>query len=154
VTGEPNEGMERIRGPELKRIKHRIKFGQGTPFRMFNTFLKLMRHRGMHVDPLYFICCAAEAGTQSTWIEKTHILTVLLWPLKMLALFPPYRWLTRGIAYVLTPLGKGAQWLWEKIDRPLGISTSVLPAIFNFLNRNLLHKQKIQAQLQPGRQIR
>ena len=152
-TGEFNEGMERIRGPQLKRIKHRIKFGQGTPFRLFNTFLKLMRHRGMKVDPLYFICCAAESVTQSTWIEKTHILKVLLFPLKMLARFPPYRWLTRGIAYVLTPIGRAAQWLWELIDRPLGISTTILPAIFNFLNRNLLKRQKIRAQLQPGRQI-
>ena len=91
--------------------------------------------------------------TQSTWIEKTHILKVLLFPLKMLARFPPYRWLTRGIAYVLTPIGRAAQWLWELIDRPLGISTTILPAIFNFLNRNLLKRQKIRAQLQPGRQI-
>lgn len=152
-TGEFNEGMERIRGPRLKRIKHRIKFGQGTPFRLFSTFLKLMRHRGMYVDPLYFICCAAESMTQSTWVEKTRILKVLLWPLKMLALFPPYRWLTRAIAYLLTPLARAAQWLWEKVDRPLGISTRILPAIFGFLNRNILRKQKVRAQLVPGRQI-
>ena len=47
-----------------------------------------------------------------------------------------------------------ARWLWELIDRPLGISTTILPAFFNFLSRTLLQKQKIKAQLTAGRGVR
>lgn len=150
-TGEPYPGMERIRGRRLKRIKNAIKFGQFTPFRFFLTFLKVHRHRGMAIHPLYFTCCALETLTKHTWIEKTRVLPVVLWPVKKLASWRPFGVFTRYLAIAMTPLALAMSKLYESFDRRFGFSTKVLPGIFEFLSRNVLRKQKERAQIVPGR---
>ncbi|MDJ0520650.1 MAG: radical SAM protein [Planctomycetota bacterium] len=147
-------GMQRIRGRELKRIKNRIKFGQGTPGRMVNTFLKIGRHRGMHVDPLYWLCCALHALAKTTWLDKLKIIHVLLFIPKLLSRLPAFRWLTRGLAYVLTPPFWVFGHVWEWIERKVGIFTRLLPFLFGRVGHKVLKKQKEQAQLATTRGIR
>jgi radical SAM superfamily enzyme YgiQ (UPF0313 family) len=150
-TNEPYPGMERIRGRELKRIKNAIKFGQFTPFRFFLTFLKVHRHRGMWIHPLYFACMALETLSKHTWIEKTRLAKVVLWPLKTVSSWRPFGVFTRYAAIAATPLGIAMAGLYESFDRRFGFSTKVLPGIFDFLSRNVLRKQKERAQVVAGR---
>jgi hypothetical protein len=147
ADGEPKPGMERIRGRELKAIKNRIKFGQATPTRLWLTFLKLHRHRGLHIDPLYFLCSALETLTKHTWIDKIKILRVVLWPLKKLAGLRAWRMLTRGVSYVFTPIAKALHVFFEALERRIGIFTRVMPWLFVLGNRKVLDKQKEKAQL-------
>ena len=148
------EGMFRLRGRELKRIKNRVKFGQGTPFRIANTMLKLHRHRGMHIDPLYWLCCGIQAATKHTWIDKIKVLPVLFFIPKMLGRFPPWRWLTRGLAYLLTPLFWALGHVSEFIERKVGIFTRLMPFLFGRVGHKVLKKQKQEAQLLATRGIR
>ena len=76
-TGEVRPGMERITDDELARIKYKVKFGQRTPFRILLSLLKLYRHQGMFIDPIYLFCCMLETMTQHTWLEKTRIFPFL-----------------------------------------------------------------------------
>ena len=147
------DGMQRIRGRELKRIKNRVKFGQGTPFRMANTMLKLYRHRGMHIDPLYWLCCGIQAVAKHTWIDKIKVLPVLFFIPKMLGRFPPWRWLTRGIAYVLTPIFWVLGHVSEFVERKVGIFTRLMPFLFGRVGHKVLQKQKQEAQLVATRAI-
>ena len=153
-TGEFKEGMQRIRGRDLKRIKNRVKFGQGTPFRMLNTFLKLHRHRGLHLDPLYFLCCGLEALTASTWIAKTRILPVLFFFPKLLGRSRLWRHFTRLVALILTPPVKFLGGMGEWVERKIGVFTRLMPALFGRVGHKVLQKQKIEAQLVAGRGIR
>ncbi len=147
-------GMERIRGRELKRIKNRVKFGQGTPFRLANTMLKLHRHSGLHIDPIYWFCCAQQALARTTWIEKTRILPVLFFVPKLLGKFPPWRWLTRALAYVLTPPFWVLGQVSEFVERRVGIFTRLMPFLFGRVGKKVHEKQKHQAQLVTTRAIR
>jgi hypothetical protein len=152
-TGEAKPGMERIRGRRLKGIKNRIKFGQATPFRMWLTFLKLHRHRGLHLDPLYFLCSALETLTKHTWIEKTRVPRVLLFLPKRLARLPAWRAFTRFVAVVLTPPARLVAHLFEALERRLGLFSRVMPWLFVWGDRKVLKKQKEKAQYAPGRTI-
>jgi len=147
-------GMFRLRGRTLKRIKNRVKFGQGTPFRMMLTLLKLHRHRGMKVDPGYYVACALEAMAKTTWLDKLKILPVLFFIPKLIARFPPWRWFTRIVAYALTPPVMLLNWFWEGIERRVGIFTRLMPFLFGRVGRKVLDKQKAAAQLAPTRGIR
>lgn len=146
-TGREKQGMERIKGAELDQIKKMIKFGQRTPFRLALSLLKTYRHRGLFIDPLYFLCSFLETMTRYTWIEKTRVVPVLLYIPKKIALLKPFRALTRSAAVVVTPPVRGINRLFEVIDRRLHISTAVLPAVFKFYNRRVRDVQKQRAQI-------
>lgn len=152
--GEFREGMQRLRGRELKRIKNRVKFGQGTPSRLALTFLKLHRHRGLHLDPLYFLCSGLEALAKTTWLDKLRVLPVLFFLPKQLGKLRAWRWLTRGIAYLLTPPAFVLGWLWEKVERHVGVFRRLMPVLFGRVGRKVLDRQKQDAQLVAGRAIR
>lgn len=146
-TGREKPGMERIKGRELKQIKQKIKFGQRTPFRLALSLLKIYRHRGLFIDPLYFLCSLLETATRYTWIEKTRVVPVLLYVPKKITSLKLFRVLTRFAAVVVTPPVRGINRLFELIDRRLHIATSVLPAVFEFYNRRVREVQKQRAQI-------
>ena len=146
-NGDALPGMERIRGRRLKRIKNRIKFGQGSPFKLALTFLKLHRHKGLHLDPLYLICSALETMGKGTWLDKTKILPTLVFVPKHLGRLRAFRWFTRWVAIGLTPLFKAMAGIYEGIDRRFGISTTIMPAFASMFSRKVLDRQKRDAQL-------
>jgi len=147
LTGQVKPGMKRIGGEELVAIKNRIKFGQRTPFRLALSLLKIYRHRGVVLDPLYFVCHFIETLTKYTWIEKTRILPVLFFLPKKLATFRIVRSFSRLVAVIATPPVWIVTWLFECLDRRMHLSTRALPALFEFHKRRVLNKQKIRAQL-------
>ena len=146
-NGDPLPGMARIRGRRLKGIKNRVKFGQGSPFKLALTFLKLHRHRGLHLDPLYMFCCALETLGKGTWLDKTKILPAAVFIPKHLGRSRAFRWFTRVVAIGLTPLFKAMAKIFEGIDRRFGISTRAMPAVAATFSRKVLDKQKRDAQL-------
>lgn len=146
-TGEPLPGMERIRGRRLKGIKNRIKFGQGSPFRLMLMFLKLHRHRGLHLDPLYMFCSVLETFGKHTWLDKTKILPALLFIPKNLGRWRGFRWFTRIVAIGVTPIFLAMAKIFESIDRRFSFSTRAMPAFAALFSRKVLDKQKRKAQL-------
>ena len=147
ITGSVKQGMERIKGEELKRIKDMIKFGQRTPFRLALSLLKMYRHRGLFLDPIYFVCSLMETVTKYTWIEKTGVIPVLLYIPKKMASLKLFRVFSRFTAVVATPPVWVINRLFEFIDRQLHISTTVLPAVFELFKQRVLSIQKLRAQV-------
>jgi len=146
-TGKARPGMERIEGHELARIKYKVKFGQRTPFRLLLSLLKLYRHRGLFIDPIYFVCCTLENVTKHTWLEKTRIFPRFLKITKKIVVLPPIRRALRMIAVILTPPVKVANWMFEAVDKCLGISTKILPSLFLYLKSGMYRKQVARAQI-------
>ncbi len=149
-SGDIRTGMERIRGPELSRIKYKIKFGQRTPFRLILSILKLYRHEGMFFDPLYLVFSALESAIKYTWLEKTLILPSGLWLAKKTVTLPGFRHISRLAAILLTPVMKGINWLFEYVDAYLRISTALIPNILLFFKYRLYKKQVLRAQAGEG----
>lgn len=147
--GRERPGLERVQGEELARIKAQIKFGQRTPFRIALTILKMFRHRGLFLDPMYLFCCFLETATRYTWIEKTRLVPIVLWIPKRIALLGVYRSFTRLVARVLTPPVRGLNWLFEALDRRVNLSTKVMPRIFGTYSK-IQRKQKARAQNDPA----
>ena len=133
------------------RIKSSIKYGQRTPFRVGLSILKLHRHRGLSLDPLYFVCSALETFARHTWVEPIARGTLFL-P-KQLAKWTPFRSFTRAVAYVATPPWRAVTKVFEAIDRQIGLSTQLIPAFIDLFSRSVLEKQKIKAQRGEGRPI-
>ena len=146
-TGKVKPGMERIRGDELARIKHKVKFGQKTPFRVLLSLLKLYRHQGMFIDPIYLLCCTLETVTKHSWLEKTLIFPAFLKITKKIVIFPAIRKFLRLIAVILTPPFKAINWLFEIIDKYLRISTNLLPNLFLFLKNGIYKRQVTRTQI-------
>ncbi|MBI5182616.1 MAG: radical SAM protein [Nitrospirae bacterium] len=146
-TGKIRHGMERIEGPALDKIKYKIKFAQRTPFRILLTFLKLYRHKGMFIEPLYIFCSAFESITKYTWLKKTKVFPFLLKLTKRLLLFPIVRHTTRTMAVLLTPIVKAINLVFEFVDKKLGISTAILPKIFLYFKDGMYKKHSIKAQI-------
>ena len=101
----------------------------------------------MFIDPIYLFCCMLETMTQHTWLEKTRIFPFLLRIIKRVVIFPPFRHLLRWIAIILTPPLKAANWLFEVIDRYLGLSTKMLPSFFLYLSDGVYKKQIARTQI-------
>ena len=146
-TGKVKPGMERIEGDELARIKHNVKFGQRTPFRILLSLFKLYRHKGMFIDPIYFLCCTLESVTKHSWLEKTLIFPAFLKITKKIVIFPPIRQVLRLLAVILTPPLKATNWIFELIDKYLGISTDLLPSFFLYLEKGMYKRQAARAQI-------
>ncbi len=146
-TGLPRPGMERLEGQERARVKYKIKFGQRTPFRICLSLLKLYRHRGMFIDPMYFFLSAVLTMTKHTWLEKSLIFPYALRAARQCLKLPPVRFLNRVLAMVLTPPIKLLNWLFEVVDRLLGVSTKVLPGIMLRLKKGVFKKQVEKAQI-------
>jgi len=145
-TGRVISGMERIEGDELAEIKYRVKFAQRTPFRILLSLFKLYRHQGMFIDPLYLLCCILETASKYTWLEKTKVFPFFLKTTKKIVSFPVFRQISRLIAIVLTPPLKAINWMFELIDRHLGISTTLLFRFFLYLRNGMYKKQCVRAQ--------
>jgi hypothetical protein len=139
--------MERLQGRELARIKYKIKFGQRTPLRLILSLLKLYRHRGMFIDPLYLLFSALESAIKYTWLEKTLILPALLWLAKKTVTLPGFRHFSRLLAVLITPLVRALNWLFELVDKKLQISTSLIPGILLFYKHRVYSKQISRAQI-------
>jgi len=150
-TGQFRPGMEMITGDELARIKYTVKFAQRTPFRIILSLLKLYRHRGLFLDPLYLLCCALETMTRHSWLEKTRVFPFFLKMTKRIVLIPIIRSILRILAVVITPPVKFINWIFEHIDRWLGISTSLLPKFFLYLQNGMYKRQVAHLQV---RQVR
>ena len=150
-TGQFRPGMEMITGDELARIKYTVKFAQRTPFRIILSLLKLYRHRGLFLDPLYLLCCALETMTRHSWLEKTRGFPFFLKMTKRIVLIPIIRSILRILAVVITPPVKFINWIFEHIDRWLGISTSLLPKFFLYLQNGMYKRQVAHLQV---RQVR
>ncbi len=146
-TGEFRPGMEMITGKELKRIKYKVKFGQRSPLRILLTLLKLYRHRGMFLDPIYLFCCALETMTRHTWVEKTLVLPFLFKMTKKFVVIPWVRQVLRILAVVITPPVKLVNWIVEIIDRRTGFSTKLLPRFFLYLQEGMYKKQVARSQV-------
>ena len=144
--GNVKPGMQRIQGPQLAKIKYKIKFGQRTPFRLMLSILKLYRHKGMFFDPLYLVFSAIETAIKFTWLEKTLILPFGLWLAKKTVTLPGFRYFSRTVAILLTPVVRGLNWLFEAVDKYLKISTSLIPNILLFYKYKLYSKQVMRAQ--------
>jgi hypothetical protein len=152
--GNIRPGMQRIRGPQLAKIKYKIKFGQRTPFRLMLSILKLYRHKGMFFDPLYLVFSALETAIKFTWLDKTLILPFVLWLAKKTVTLPGFRYISRAVAILLTPLVKGLNWLFEAVDKHLKISTALIPNILLFYKYKLYKKQVLRAQTVEGAGIK
>jgi radical SAM superfamily enzyme YgiQ (UPF0313 family) len=147
-------GMQRIQGPQLAKIKYKVKFGQRTPFRLMLSMLKLYRHKGMFFDPLYLLFSALETAIKFTWLEKTLILPFGLWLAKKTVTLPGFRYISRAVAILLTPLVKGLNWLFEAVDKHLKISTALIPNVLLFYKYKLYKKQVLRAQTGEGTGIK
>lgn len=145
-TGKVKPGMEIIEGDELARIKYKVKFAQRTPFRIMLLLLKLYRHKGMFIDPLYVFYSILETVTKHTWLEKTMIFPAYLKINKKLLRLPVIRQITKIIAIILTPPITAINWGFEFIDKQIGLSTTILPKIFLYLKEGMYKKQSIQVQ--------
>ncbi|MBI5047796.1 MAG: radical SAM protein [Deltaproteobacteria bacterium] len=152
-TGKIRPGMERIEGDELLRIKHAVKFAQRTPLRIILTILKLYRHEGMFIDPLYLLCSVLETVTKHTWLEKTVAFPTLLSLTKKILMFSFVRQFFRLAATIATPPLKTINWVVEFIDKHLGISTVILPRLFLYLDKKVFRKQKMRSQVAEGKRI-
>lgn len=150
-TGQFRPGMEMITGDELARIKYTVKFAQRTPFRILLSLLKLYRHRGLFLDPLYILCCALETMTKHSWLEKTRVFPFFLKITKKIVMIPLIRSILRVLAVVITPPVKFINWIFERIDRWAGISTSLLPKFFLYLQDGMYKRQVARSQV---RQVR
>jgi len=150
-TGQFRPGMEMITEDELARIKYTVKFAQRTPFRIMLSLLKLYRHRGMFLDPLYIFCCALETLIKHSWLEKTRVVPFFLKITKRIVVIPIIRSILRVLAVVITPPIKFINWIFEQIDRRLGISTSLLPKFFLYLEHGMYKRQVAHSQV---RQVR
>jgi radical SAM superfamily enzyme YgiQ (UPF0313 family) len=150
-TKKARPGLERIEGNELARIKYTVKFAQRTPFRIMLTLLKLYRHEGLFIDPLYLFCCALETMTRYTWVEKTKVFPALLSTTKRFLVFSPVRQFFRLTATAVTPILRAVNWVFEFLDKRLGISTTILPKLFLYFNKKVYKKQRIRAQIAEGR---
>lgn len=146
-TGKVREGMERVEGDALARIKYKVKFGQRTPFRMILSLLKLYRHEGMFIEPLYLLCCALETITRHTILEKTKIFPLAIKGAKTILVFAPVRHFFRITAVLLTPVIRFVNAVFEAIDKKLEISTGILPSLFSYLDKKVYKKQRIKAQV-------
>jgi MoaA/NifB/PqqE/SkfB family radical SAM enzyme len=145
-TGNVRPGMERIEGKELARIKYKVKFAQRTPLKVLLLILKLYRHRGMFMDPLYILYSFIETAIQYSWLRKTLIIPALLWLSKFLLSLTLIRWFNKIIAYILTLPVMALNKFFEFIDRYIGYSTAVIPRIFLYLKEGLYKKHSIQLQ--------
>jgi hypothetical protein len=150
-TGNFRPGMEMITGKELERIKYTVKFGQRTPFRIGLSFLKLYRHRGMFLDPIYLFCSALETMTKHSWIEKTYIFPFMLKITKKIVVFPFVRRLFRIFAILITPPVRLMNWIFELIDKYTKISTKLLPRFFLYHKEGLYKKQVARAQVHSSK---
>ncbi len=146
-TGQFRPGMEMITGDELARIKYTVKFAQRTPFRILLSLLKLYRHRGLFLDPLYILCCALETMTRHSWLEKTRVFPFFLKVTKRIVVIPIIRSTLRMLAVVITPPVRFINWIFERIDRWLGISTSLLPKFFLYLQNGMYKRQVARSQV-------
>lgn len=146
-TGQFRPGMEMITGKELARIKYKVKFAQRTPFRIILSLLKLYRHRGLFLDPLYIFCCALETVTRHTWLEKTRVFPFFLKMTKKIVMIPIIKSTFRILAIVITPPIKFINWIFEWIDRRVGISTSLLPKFFLYLKNGMYKRQVAHSQV-------
>jgi len=145
-TGMVKHGMEMLEGDELAKVKYKVKFAQRTPFRILLSLLKLYRHQGMFIDPLYLLCTILETVTKYTWLEKTKVFPVFLKVTKKIATFPMFHQISRLIAIILTPPLRVANQLFELIDRHLGISTNFLFKSLLYLKNGIYKKQCLRAQ--------
>jgi hypothetical protein len=139
--------MARIRGEHLKRIKRKIKYGQRTPFRMALSVLKLFRHRGLPVNPVAFGLGAVDTLARHTWLEKTHLVPLLLWLPRKVAGTRAFDAVTRGIAHLLTPPLRGMNRLFDAFDARLGISTRVMPRAYDVFASRYVEPQRERAQI-------
>lgn len=152
-TGKEKPGMERLDEDELAIIKYRVKYAQRTPFRVLLIFLKLYRHKGMFVDPIYFLCSTIETVIQHTWLERIWFFKALLNITKKIVSIPMVRSLTRLLAFTITPPVRLINRAFEFVDRKLGISTFIVPELFHYLYNTVYKRQKIRAQFGHGRPI-
>lgn len=149
-TGQFRPGMEMITGDELARIKYKVKFAQRTPFRIILSLLKLYRHRGLFLDPIYILCCALETMTKDSWLEKTRVFPFILKMIKRIVVIPIIRSILRILAVVITPPVKFINWIFELFDRWLGISTSLLPKFFLYLQNGMYKRQVARLQVRQA----
>lgn len=147
-TGEPFDGYERITGDDLAAIKYRVKFGQRTPTRLLLSILKLYRHKGMFIDPMYIVCSILLEMTRFTFLEKTMIVPYVLKGTKAFLAFSPTRSVMRIAAVIATPPVYALNFLFEKADRKLNLSTKYLPQLLLAFRKNVYKKQKRQVQLE------
>lgn len=145
-TGKAKPGMERIEGKELAIIKYKVKFGQTTPLRVLMIILKLYRHRGLFMDPLYFLFSVFETVTKYTWLERTRVFPAILKFKKFLLRFWLVRWFNKIIAYILTLPVMALNWIFDQIDRRIGYSTTIIPRIFIYFKDRTYKKQSLQVQ--------
>lgn len=146
-TKEVRPGMEIIEGEELARIKYKIKFAQRTPLRILLTFLKLYRHQGMFVDPLYLLCCIIETLTKYTWVERIRVVHFLLKVIKKITIIPLVRHFTRFVAIVIYPGVRILDRLFHLIDKRWGISTRLIAGSIYYLHNTVYKRQKQRAQI-------
>ncbi len=154
ATGKQRPGMERIVDRELRRIKSSIKYGQRTPLRVLMSLLKLGRHEGLFLDPGYMLCCTIETLTKHTWIEKTYLVPAILFLPKQFARLPAFRSFTRFASTALTQPMRAVNTVFESVDTSIGMSTKILPAVFDYLRLHVLHRQKLRAQRVAGRAVK
>ncbi len=144
--GAVRPGMERIRGPELKRIKGRVKFGQRSPFRFALSLAKLYRHEGLHLDPLYLLSCAIETAIRGSLAEKTLVLPIALRLAKRVFAHGAFRRSSRLLARILTPPLQVCNRAFDALDRRTGFSTRFLPAGLGFFRERFYerrHRQRL-----------
>jgi hypothetical protein len=146
ATGEarPDEKYKRIEGKELEQVKYAIKYGQRTPLRILLIILKLTRHRGMPIDPMYLLMSVINTVTRGTAAQR---FAPSRWMLKLLTSFfgsVPWRIFNKSLAVVVYWPVRAVNRAWELIDDNLGISITILPVLGNAYYRKTYLKQKME----------
>jgi radical SAM superfamily enzyme YgiQ (UPF0313 family) len=146
ATGQPRQEPQysRIDGDELEQIKYAIKYGQRTPLRVLIMYMKLARHRGMPLDPMYIFFSALNTVIKGTALER---IPPVKWLIKvLLAIFKTglWRFVNRLFANIFYRPVKFVTRAFETVDDNLKISVTILPRIFGLLYRKVYLKQKLQ----------
>ena len=145
--GTIRPGKEMMPDHEVAEMKYKLKFGQRTPFRIMMTVFKMYRHRGFFLEPVSFLFSIFETLIRHTWLEKTRVLPWFFAFNKWLLNLPPVRWLSRAMAYILSPLLYATNWVFERMDKALGISTFILPKILLAFRDKVYRKQQVVSQV-------
>ncbi|OIO73364.1 MAG: hypothetical protein AUJ85_08195 [Elusimicrobia bacterium CG1_02_37_114] len=145
-TGKPKEGEQykRIEGEELEKIKYAIKYGQRTPLRILLIFIKLARHKGLPLDPLYILANAVETIIRGTSLERFLPLKWKIRFFKWIFKSKTGRFFSKTVANLIYWPVKIVNRVCEQIDDNLKISVTVLPVLFGVFYRRVYMKQKLQ----------
>ncbi|MEW6007161.1 MAG: radical SAM protein [bacterium] len=144
-TGELKDPKYKmVEGKELEEIKYAIKYGQRTPLRILLILMKLSRHKGMFISPLYILISFLNTAIKGSAAERIFVIRWLLGIFMAISRSKPWRMFERFLAIILYQPVKIINQAFELLDAKLNLSIKILPKVFNILHHKVYEKQKFQ----------